>query len=267
MGLASGGIEVIQQRTFMDVKRRYLNKLYPITKLLYLLLFSILSIIAPSWWYSYFLFIFLVLFAATGDSVKVFMKKIVRSVLFLFILIFALQTLFRPGQDIIFHLWIFAAKWEGVFYALNLCGILLVIASSFILFFQTTQMQDLILSLEASGFSHTASYIILSTLQMIPQTKKRSEIIMNAQQARGIETKGGLKVRLRAFIPMLAPLILSSFSGIEERALTLEARAFSAPCKKTHIRTVEKGRFDGLLRVTAALILLAAVAGRCTIWH
>lgn len=266
MGLASGGIEVIQQRTFMDVKRRYLNKLYPITKLLYLLLFSILSIIVPSWWYSYILFIFLVLFAATGDSIKVFMKRSpARS--------FSFYSYFCPSNAIsagaIYYLSSldFCGKVGGHLLRLKSLRYSPGYRQFFYPFFQTTQMQDLILSLEASGFSHTASYIILSTLQMIPQTKKRSEVIMNAQQARGIETKGGLKVRLRAFIPMLAPLILSSFSGIEERALTLEARAFSAPCKKTHIRTVEKGRFDGLLRVVAALILLAAVAGRCTIWH
>lgn len=246
---------------------KYLHKLYPFTKLLYVLVFSVIAIISPSWEYLYSLFLILCLFAATGSNLLLFLKRLSQSVLFLFCLIFILQTMFRPGTQVLFHVWIFTAKMEGVIYALRLCGILLMVASSFLLFFQTTELKDLILAMEKRGISPTVSYVVLSTIQMIAQTKKRSEVIMNAQQARGIETKGNLLIRVKAFIPMLAPLILSSFTGMEERALTLEARAFSAPIKKTNIHNIEKHQMDHVLSVLGYVILLAAIVGRLTVWH
>jgi len=251
----------------MKENQKYLHKLYPYTKLVYLLVTSIIAIISPGWIYSYILFAILCVFAATGSDFKTFIKSVLKSVLFLFIMIFILQTLFRTGEHVLFKVWIFTAKLEGVLYAAKLCGILLVIASSFILFFQTTELQDLILAMEKSGISPTVSYVVLSTVQMIPQTKKRSEVIMNAQQARGVETQGNLMTRIKAYIPMLAPLILSSFTGMEERALTLEARAFSLNRKKTNIHEIHEHAYDKRIKAVLYVILVLAVVGRFTIWH
>lgn len=251
----------------MKEKEKYLHKLYPYTKLAYLLVTSIICIIAPSWIYSYVLFAILCVFAATGSDFLPFIKSVRKSVLFLFIMIFVLQSLFRTGNQVLFNVWIFSVKMEGILYAAKLCGILLVIASSFILFFQTTELQKLILAMEKSGISPTVSYVVLSTVQMIPQTKKRSEIIMNAQQARGVETQGKLTTRIKAYIPMLAPLILSSFTGMEERALTLEARAFSVNRKKTNIHEINEHAYDRRIRAVLYIVLAIAVVGRFTIWH
>lgn len=251
----------------MKENQKYLHKLYPYTKLVYLLVTSVIAIISPSWIYNYVLFAILCIFAATGSDFKPFIKSLCKSVLFLFTMIFVLQSLFRSGEHVLFKVWIFSVKLEGVLYAANLCGILLVIASSFILFFQTTDLQDLILAMEKSGISPTVSYVVLSTVQMIPQTKKRSDAIMNAQQARGVETQGNLMTRIKAYIPMLAPLILSSFTGMEERALTLEARAFSLNRKKTNIHEIHEHPYDRRIKTVLYVILALAVIGRLTIWH
>ncbi|WRS28854.1 energy-coupling factor transporter transmembrane component T [Oscillospiraceae bacterium MB08-C2-2] len=253
--------------TARSYSHKFLHRLYPTTKLIYLLLFSVLVLLVPAWQYEYALFALMALLAAAGSHLGTFLKKVCHSVLLLMVLIFVLQSMFRSGTDVIFYIWIFSVKWEGIHFALRLCGILLVIASAFILYFQTTEVQDLILALEQMGVSPTVSYVILSTLQMIPQTKKRSEVIMDAQQSRGIETKGKLSTRLKAFIPMLAPLILSSFSGIEERALTLEARAFSAPCKKTNIRTLVHSRQDKILGFAGWAMMVCAVIARVLLWR
>ena len=248
-------------------KDKFLNKLYPYTKLVYLLVTSIICIIAPNYIYGYILFLILCILALTGGNFRTFINSVRKSVLFLFIMIFILQSLFRTGNHVLFRVWIFSVKLEGVIYAAKLCSILLVIASSFILFFQATDLQDLILAMEKSGISPTVSYVVLSTVQMIPQTKKRSEIIMNAQQARGVETSGNLLTRIKAYIPMLAPLILSSFTGMEERALTLEARAFSVNRKKTNIHEINAHDYDKWIKTVLYIILILAVVGRVTIWH
>ena len=64
---------------------------------------------------------------------------------------------------------------------------------------------------------------------MIPQMSANAKVIQDAQRARGIETEGTLKARARAFLPMLLPLLISSFSTAEEKSLALETRGFNYP--------------------------------------
>jgi energy-coupling factor transporter transmembrane protein EcfT len=247
-------------------KQGYLHKLYPFTKLYFIGLVIVASLIAPHYAYLYGIFIITCMLALTGTEFKTFIKTVLKTLGLIIVLIFLLQAFFRPGTHVLLKFWIFGVKWEGILFALKLNGILLDIASSFILFFQTTRIQDLTLALEKAGSPSVVSYVVLSTLQMIPQMKKRSEVIMNAQQARGIETKGSLKIRARAFFPMLGPLILSSFSSTEERALTLEARGFSAPVKKSHLHDITDTRTDRTIRIILVILLLLAAGGRILLW-
>ncbi len=48
----------------------------------------------------------------------------------------------------------------------------------------------------------------------------------------GLETEGGAGRRIRALLPLVVPLVLGSIVDIEERAIALEARAFSGPAPK-----------------------------------
>ena len=54
-------------------------------------------------------------------------------------------------------------------------------------------------------------------------------------------------VRMKAFVPMIGPLVLSSIQQIEERVLTLESRAFSSGAKKTSIYELKKQKADYLI--------------------
>lgn len=122
------------------------------------------------------------------------------------------------------------------------------------------------LSLEKAGMSPKASYVVLSTLQMVPVLKKKSETIMNAQKARGVETEGNLIVRAKVFVPTIIPLVLSSITGTEERALTLEARGFSSGIRPTHLEDIEKTPADKTATVIITVLFIIAIAGRIALW-
>ncbi|MEB3365106.1 energy-coupling factor transporter transmembrane component T [Lactobacillus sp. R2/2] len=72
-------------------------------------------------------------------------------------------------------------------------------------------------------------FVLASTIQVVPQLMWQSNIINEAQQARGVETTGSLWQRIKTFIPMMGPLVLSSVEQNEEKVLTLQARGFSNP--------------------------------------
>lgn len=68
-------------------------------------------------------------------------------------------------------------------------------------------------------------------------------------------------VRMKAFIPMMGPLVLTSIQQTDERVLTLEARGFSAPIKKTAYYSMKKTALDYLIVVVCLLGLVAYFIG------
>lgn len=134
------------------------------------------------------------------------------------------------------------------------------------MFFRITDIKDFVFALEKMGVSPKASYIVLSTVEMIPEMKKQSEVIMDAQRSRGIETEGSIANRMKAFLPVLGPLVVSSIANTEERALTLQARGFSVKTKKSSLKTLEKSNRDKIINIFMSLIMLVLIGWRASLW-
>ena len=61
---------------------------------------------------------------------------------------------------------------------------------------------------------------------------ERASVIASAQRARGLDTEGSVRARLRGLLPLVGPVILSSLTEVEERSLALEVRAFGRPGRR-----------------------------------
>src|SRR5699024_3387125 len=122
--------------------------------------------------------------------------------------------------------------------------------------------KDFIYSLEKIGFSPKVTYVILSALQIVPETKKKSATIMEAQKTRGVEVEGNLLVRMKAILPSLAPLVISSIASTEERAITLESKAFMVQGNKTSLHKVEKTWKDTAITILLIVLLITFIAWR-----
>jgi energy-coupling factor transport system permease protein len=68
--------------------------------------------------------------------------------------------------------------------------------------------------------------------------------------------------RLRLLLPLVGPLILGSIVDVEERAMALEARAFSHPAPKTSLLTLQDSRGQAAVRVLLLLGVVSLVAWR-----
>ena len=68
---------------------------------------------------------------------------------------------------------------------------------------------------------------------------------MKAQTARGVDFSGGpIKDRLKAIIPLLIPLFISSFKRAEELAVAMEARGYRGGEGRTKYRLLSWGFSD-----------------------
>lgn len=223
--------------------------LYPFAKLWILGLFSvcciILSTIKVEGYSVYLIYacaVPLLLAACTGIFGK-FMSAFGK-LIFLAVIILIAQAVLFPGpvslwQYNVFGLFTVHIYEAGLQKGVGLAFTILDIAGIFVWLFQSTENKELVCAFEKKGMSPKAGYVLLSTLQMISVLQQSSKAIMSAQEARGVETKGNLIVRMKAFIPSIIPLVLGAINNTEERVLTLESKGFSSHCQKTRLFDIQ----------------------------
>jgi energy-coupling factor transport system permease protein len=181
----------------------------------------------------------------------------------LFASILIVNAFFFPGaRDVIARLGPLAVSRDGLSFGLISAGRLLVAFSASILFLYTTLADDLLEALVARGASHRIAFVVLSAVQMVPRLQGRAASILEAQQARGLETGGSLRHRVRALVPLVGPIVLGSLIDVRERTFALEARAFGARPGRTAYRVVPDPAVDRLLRwaIVAAAVVVVVVA-------
>ena len=249
----------------MQNNKEQKNILNPLTNLYIILALAIISVL-----FGYGAAIICVLvmmgIAFTYRTGKEYLKLWVKTIFFVTVVCFIFQILFIPGDTVIWKLWVFSITQEGLDKAVSLCSKILGIGSAAILSVKILNLNKLMAVLEKKGVSPTVSYVLMSTASIIPQMNKKMGTILEAQKSRGIEMESNLIVRAKAFFPSVGPLILNSIVSAEERAITLEARAFSAPCKKTTLHEIPDTGTDKAVRILAIAAVVAAIGGKIVLW-
>ncbi len=104
---------------------------------------------------------------------------------------------------------------------------------------------------------HEFALMMSISLRFIPTLMEETEKIMKAQSARGAEfTSGSFVQRIKAIIPLLVPLFVSSFKRAEDLAMAMEARGYRGDIGRTKLRALSWQTRDTLLMAGIALLTL-----------
>jgi energy-coupling factor transport system permease protein len=175
---------------------------------------------------------------------------------------------FPGGQDVLLSLGPINATREGLAFALETLLRIAAISGAITLFYLTTRPPDLVLDLERRGVSPRLGFVVNASVQMVPEMLERARSISAAQRARGLDTEGGVRQRLRGIIPIVGPVVLGAIGEVEERTMALEARGFTRPGRRTLLwappdSTVQRvARW--LLVLTIPVLLAMGAAGLLT---
>lgn len=235
--------------------------LYPTTKLWIILLMIITIALVPGYKYQYLVLPVVLLIALVCGKFRTVFTNFMKSAFILVLFIFIIQGIFYPGETDLFTIGFITINQEGVALSLVLTSKIVAICSIMILFFATTSIKDLVYALEQLRMPKKLTYVILATLQFIPQMSAKVKTITEAQASRGVEVEGNMLVRLKMLIPLFTPLVLSSLEETEERVLTLEARAFSAKVKKTNVYEIKKHAIDYIITLIVIITIIWFLIG------
>jgi len=131
------------------------------------------------------------------------------------------------------------------------------IMSAFSFFFMTTSADDLGLALEQIHVPYSISFTFTTAVRLVPTMAVDAQTVVDAQRSRGLELdKGNFMKRVKNYIPILIPLIISAIRRSVELAEALESRAFGATDHRTAIVTL-KLHFADYLAIIGTLLGLA----------
>lgn len=238
-----------------------LHKLNPLTLGTYALCVTALGIVGrPPLMIA--LFLVSAILALVGRVARAFIRRLLGIIIPIAIPLFIIQTLFNPiGHTVIYQLGPLAAKQEGLDFAISIITRLLALVAAYFLLVLVVQPRDLTIALEQRGMSPKLGYLLLSTLQLVPQIQRTAETILDAQRSRGLRTRGNLWVRFSAYVPLMGPVVQGSLSSLEIRAMALETRGFNLPNRKVYLYVPDDTQRDRMLRwgiLAATVVLIVA---------
>jgi energy-coupling factor transport system permease protein len=134
-----------------------------------------------------------------------------------------------------------------------------VLIESFSVFFLTTSPDHLGLALEQTRVPYEFAFAFTTAVRFVPVLAEEAQTIMDAQKARGLELeKGGFLKRIRNYVPVLIPLIVSAIRRSLELAEAMESRAWGATKKRTNLYALKLHRGDfALLAITIGVLVVS----------
>ncbi len=241
-----------------------LHSWHPLTKLSVSLLALVAAMSLPGLGWLWIALGLLAGLSAWGRLAGPFLRQTLAIALPFAVSLVLIQGFFGGGQDTLFRLGPFGFSVQGALAGLTAAARIALALAGAVLLMLSTRPDALMLALTQRGLPHNLAYIMLSALQIFPTFQGQVDKILEAQQARGLETQVNRWRRVRLLLPLTAPLILGSLMAVEERAMALEARGFSRPGPKTSLLTLRDSRVQRAGRWVLGLSGLLLLGAR--IW-
>jgi energy-coupling factor transport system permease protein len=257
----------MHERLSYYVKRdSALHRLNPLTKFILALSIILISIFSPWYWTAHIIFLLAIIpLCFVGRVSREFFTSAIRLIIPAASFIFIMQALFQPGgQTVIFKFWFLDVTEESLAFAFRISVRIAVMISAFTLLLMTTHPSELMSDLTRRGLPGQFAYVIISTLQILPQMQAKAQTIINAQRSRGLDTQSSFMRRAGSLIPLVGPLVFVSLVEVEERAIAIEARGFTSTHVKTSLHDVPDTSADKVIRWL--LVTLVVVTLILKIW-
>ncbi|MBE9389030.1 energy-coupling factor transporter transmembrane component T family protein [Vagococcus salmoninarum] len=200
-------------------------------------------------------------------SVKFFIRG-VKPLIWLILFTVILQVLFTRGGTVYFEWGIISLTQFGLMNgAFIFCRFVLIIFMSTLLTLTTPPLalsdaiEYLLRPLKVVKFpAHEVSLMLSIALRFVPTLMDETEKIMNAQRARGVDFgEGNLAQKMKAIVPLLIPLFVSSFNRAEDLAIAMEARGYQGGEGRTKYRVLHWQFKDTLVIFVFAILTVALV--------
>lgn len=245
-----------------------IHRLDPRAKLLSTILFIFIIFLANNWQTYAFLFVFVLTAVYLSEIKFSFFINGIKPMIWLILFTVLLQVLFTGGGEVYFQWGILMLTSQGLLNGIYIfCRFVLIIFMSTLLTLTTMPLsltdalEYLLRPLRVVKVPVYEIALMLSiALRFVPTLMDETEKIMNAQRARGVDFgEGNVFQQMKAIVPLLIPLFVSSFNRAEDLATAMESRGYSGGEGRTKYRKLDWQVADTLVMVAFALLTVGLV--------
>ena len=160
------------------------------------------------------------------------------------------------GEEIV---WLFIRRESLVFGVLTAIKIDAILIAGMV-FLATTRNEEITTGLVKMGVPYVMCFAFSTALRLVRTFAHTGATVVEAQRSRGLELDtGNLLSRMKAYIPLMAPIFLVSIRNANLMAMALEARGFGATKKRTFYIQLRMRAADWIAIIGAAILLVAGI--------
>lgn len=248
----------------------FVHKIDPRVKLLILIGYITLIFVVKNFYGFLACALFLCVAVAFSRVPVIKVLKSIKAILFLVILTALLNLFFYGGaaNTVYFEYGIIRITDSSIaFAAFMAIRLIMLVLGSSVLTLTTTPValtdgiESLLYPFKLIKFPvHELALIMSIALRFIPTLSEETARIMNAQKARGANFEtGGLISRTKAMLPVLIPLLVSSFRRAEELGDAMDARCYRGSKGRTRYKKLKLGFRDPIAVLFYGMALTAVI--------
>lgn len=249
-------------KTLFEDKATIFHQMDPLFKLAWgtLMMIWILYLSDPT--FQIIMFVCLIIIAWIFAKIHPFsLIKPIRVFIGLGVFMIIFQALFARGEIVIWSLGVLSATREGLIAGLTVgLRLILIVCISMILAF-TTDPRKLVVSLiQYLKVPYRFAYALFATLRFIPLMHNDAIIITEAQSIRGARMNRAVTAKVKQFIMLLIPLIISGIRNASQSAIAMDSRAFGYLPVRTNLIKVQIRPSGPILFVITLILFILHLA-------
>ena len=206
---------------------------------------------------------------SSGISISSVLRGM-KPIFFLLIITVVLNIFTVPGNELV-SFWIFHITDQGLIVSSKTAlRLLLLVTGASLLTYVTTPtvltdgIETLMSPLKKIKVPvHEFAMMMTIALRFIPTLLEESDKIIKAQSARGADfDNGNIFKRVKAYVPIIIPLLIGSFMRANELATAMEARCYKGGEGRTRMKVLAFTKNDIILVVVFLILILSEIALR-----
>ena len=235
-----------------------LHKLDPRAKIILLIAFMVTIFICKNFVNLGIVALATILLVAISKIGFKTVKKSIKPLKWIIVLTFLINLFYGSGDAIILfgkalEFGVFKITFDGIFTAIftSVRVVLLVVSGSLLTYTTsptaiTDAIESLLKPLKYIKIDiHSLAMIMTIALRFIPTLVEEVDKITAAQKSRGADMdSGNLINKIKAVVPIIIPLFISSFKRAEELAYAMECRCYNGGEGRTKMKVMHLGGKD-----------------------
>lgn len=173
---------------------------------------------------------------------------------------FLLWLLFYSEGEVLLKIGPFEFKDKAILYALGMSLRLTLMMFFGLVFLSSTRVEDFSYGLSALGVPFPVSFALSLSFRLVPIFIESLEMIIQAQEARGLEfeTKN-LVQKARNYVPLIIPVFVSALRRTDRLSIALETKGFGAKRKRTNYYQYSFGAREIVFLSTMLIIVFVTI--------